>query len=409
MVLKTVEWWAAKQMSEIIVKLTSTGYRFELTLRRQSLHVVVVQLEGSVAALAREAHHVVGIVVHLGADLAQRQVHTANVVDHEDIALNDLQLHVVLSRGTLHTQQHGIRLGCYETQCDVVLLGVGLRALRIGVLHHALVAAKFIGNGLCNVERNNIYEFTPSGSQWLLTVIAGGARVGSHVAFAGVGVPLLDTDSAVRTRILAALGGSLTAADHQGAGHHSIAGQRGRRVAQIQRRQAALKARPRGYRARQLGVHILEYSSNVQDASQLEMHIVSSQGDDLERVVHGQGVGLRARSSYADLMPAIVIHVNPRLIAHRDRPVAQIEGVVYMPIDQLHGHKVVASPPIEDQQAIRLDGLEAEVYRDTGIGLQHGQAHIGVLRPEGGCMIRLAGRRVHKSSCQLEGGTGQSR
>lgn len=138
------------------------------------------------------------------------------------------------------------------------------------------------------------------------------------------------------------------------------------------------------------------------------MHIVSSQCDDLERVIHGQGVGLRTRSSYADLMPAIVIHVNPRLIAHRDRPVAQIEGVVYMPIDQLHGHEIVASPPIEDQQAIRLDGLEAEVYRDTGIGLQHGQAHIGVLRSEGGCMIGLTGRRVHKSSCQLEGGTGQS-
>lgn len=52
------------------------------------LHVVVVQLQSGVAAEALEAHNVVGVVVDLGADFAQRQIVRANVVHHEDVALH---------------------------------------------------------------------------------------------------------------------------------------------------------------------------------------------------------------------------------------------------------------------------------------------------------------------------------
>lgn len=88
----------------------------------------------------------VSIIVDLGANLAQRQIDTANVVDHKYVALHYLQLHVVLCGGTLDAQQHCIRFGCDEAQRNVVLLRVGLRVLREVVLHHALVVAKLVGN-----------------------------------------------------------------------------------------------------------------------------------------------------------------------------------------------------------------------------------------------------------------------
>lgn len=88
----------------------------------------------------------IGIVVDLGADLAQRQIDAAYVVDHKDVALHYLQLHVVLRGGALDAQQHRIRLGRDEAQRNVVLLRVGLRVLREAVLHHALVVAELVGN-----------------------------------------------------------------------------------------------------------------------------------------------------------------------------------------------------------------------------------------------------------------------
>lgn len=76
-----------------------------------------------------------------------------------------------------------------------------------------------------------------------LTIIAGGTCVRGHVTLAGIGIPLLHTESSIGARILATLRRSLTATDHQGTGHHSITGQRGRSIAQIQRGQATLEAR----------------------------------------------------------------------------------------------------------------------------------------------------------------------
>jgi len=88
----------------------------------------------------------VGVVVHLRPNLAQRQVHAADVVHHEDVALHYLQLHVVLRGGALHPQEHCIGSGGYEAHGYVVLLGVGLCVFREGVLYHALVVTKLIGN-----------------------------------------------------------------------------------------------------------------------------------------------------------------------------------------------------------------------------------------------------------------------
>lgn len=139
------------------------------------------------------------------------------------------------------------------------------------------------------------------------------------------------------------------------------------------------------------------------------MHVVARQRDDLEGVVHGECVRLGSRPSYADLMPAIVVHVDARLIAHRYRTVAQIEGVVYVPVDQLDGHEVVASAAVEDKQPVGLDGLEAEIDGDAGVGLEHGQTHVGVFGAEGGRMIGLSCRRVDKACGELERGTGQCR
>lgn len=139
------------------------------------------------------------------------------------------------------------------------------------------------------------------------------------------------------------------------------------------------------------------------------MHIVARQRDNLERVIHGECVRLGSRSPYADLMPAIVVHMDAGLITHSHRTIAQIEGVVYVSIDQFHGHEIIASAAIEDQQPVGFDGLEAEINGDAGVGLEHGQTHIGVFGAESGRMIGLSSRRVDKSRCQLERGTGQGR
>jgi len=118
---------------------------------------------------------------------------------------------------------------------------------------------------------------------------------------------------------------------------------------------------------------------------------------------------LGSRAPDADLMPAVVVHVDARFVPHCHWTISQIESVVDVTIDQFHCHEIVASSAIEDEQTIGFHGLEAEINGNAVVGLQHGQTHVGVLGAERGCMVGLSGRRVHEAGSQLEGGTGQSR
>lgn len=85
---------------------------------------------------------------------------------------------------------------------------------------------------------------------------------------------------------------------------------------------------------------------------------------------------LGSRAPDADLMPAVVVHVDARLVPHRHWTISQIESVVDVTIDQFHCHEIVASSAIEDEQTIGFHGLEAEINGNTVVGLQHGQTHV---------------------------------
>lgn len=67
------------------------------TLGMHSLHVIIIELQCCVAAETLEANYVICIVVHFGANFPQRQITCADVVHHEDIALN---LFVILATDT---------------------------------------------------------------------------------------------------------------------------------------------------------------------------------------------------------------------------------------------------------------------------------------------------------------------
>lgn len=145
MVLKTVDWWTERETQQGMKNYPHFEH-IPLTLWRQSLNIVIIQLERGIATLATEPYHVIGVVVDFGADLTQRQVTGTHIVAHEYVALDDLQFHVVLGGGTFDAQQHSIRFCGYETQCNVILFRIGLGIFGEGVLDDALVVAKLIGN-----------------------------------------------------------------------------------------------------------------------------------------------------------------------------------------------------------------------------------------------------------------------
>lgn len=244
---------------------------------------------------------------------------------------------------------------------------------------------------------------------YMLTVIARWTRVGRHVALASVRIPLLHADAPIGARILAALGGALAAIDHQRAGHHRILHEIRRRIGQVHRRQTPLEAVARRNRRRQLGVHVLEHAAHIQNALQFHVHIVAGRRVHFYRVVHDQRVRFGRRPTNADRVPAIVVHVDARLVAQRDGAVAQIEDVVNVTVDEFDGDVVGASAAVVKEQAVRFECAEAEINEDGRVRFEHGQTDVRVLGAECGRLVGRRRWRGDETGGDFEAGGGQRR
>lgn len=146
----------------------------------------------------------------------------------------------------------------------------------------------------------------------------------------------------------------------------------------------------------------LEHSTHIQDALQLQVHIVSARRHHFDCIVHDKGVGFGARSSNRHRMPAIVVHVDAASVAHRYRSIAHIEHVVDVSVDQLNGEELVPFAAVEEQQTVGLERLEAKVDEDVRVRLEHRQADVRVLGLERGRQVRVSGRRVDEAGSQFK-------
>lgn len=103
-------------------------------------------------------------------------------------------------------------------------------------------------------------------------------------------------------------------------------------------------------------------------------------------------MNLRPGSSDANRVPSIVVHVNLAFISNSHRTISHIEDIMDVTIHQLHTNEIAFLSPVEEENAVRLQGLEAKVNVDRLECLQHGQADVRVLRLERGHVVGIAGR-----------------
>lgn len=117
-----------------------------LTLWRQSLHIIIVQLKCGISASATVPHHMISIVVYFCTDLAQWQVPRSNIVHHKYIAFDNFHFHIILCGGTFNSQEHRIRFSGNKTQSYIIFFGVCLRVFRKCILINTFIITKFISN-----------------------------------------------------------------------------------------------------------------------------------------------------------------------------------------------------------------------------------------------------------------------
>ena len=97
---------------------------------------------------------------------------------------------------------------------------------------------------------------------------------------------------------------------------------------------------------------------------------------DHKRVLSG------ARPSDSHRMPTVVVQAVTEIVPDADGPVAQVDGVVNVAVDQLDPDKVLAFSSVVENDSFRLQRLELEVDVGRRVGLQLGQSDVGVLRFE---------------------------
>ena len=81
-------------------------------------------------------------------------------------------------------------------------------------------------------------------------------------------------------------------------------------------------------------------------------------------------------------MPAVVVQTVAQIVPNSNGPVAQVEYVVDVSVDQLDADKVLALSGVVQDDAFGLERLELEVDVGGRVGLQLGQSHVSVLRFE---------------------------
>ncbi len=100
--------------------------------------------------------------------------------------------------------------------------------------------------------------------------------------------------------------------------------------------------------------------------------------------VDQEGVLVFGRPPDSNGVPLVVIQGLGRVVLDADAPVAQVKDVVDVAVDELDGEEVLASPPgVVHQEAVRLEGLEAEAEADIVVGLHLRQSEVGLLGSDG--------------------------
>lgn len=115
-------------------------------------------------------------------------------------------------------------------------------------------------------------------------------------------------------------------------------------------------------------------------------------------------MNLRPRSSNANRVPTIVVHVDLALISNRHRAIAHIEDIMNVTVYQLHTNEIVFLSAVEEEDAVGLQRFKSKVDVDRLEGLQHCQTDVRVLRLERCDMVGVAGWRIYKTSRQLKSG-----
>lgn len=111
--------------------------------------------------------------------------------------------------------------------------------------------------------------------------------------------------------------------------------------------------------------------TDIQYAVEIEVLVAAWAVADSHMIIHGESVSLRGRSADADGVPLAVVQLGLRGVLDPDGPVAQVEHVVHVSVNQLDRDEVTFPSGVIKDQAVRFARLKLKSNVYVRMGYQN--------------------------------------